>query len=182
MREETIRHSISTTSRRPSTSTGLVAEPISPSASVPAPSRFKSIFSPFKGRASPRVHMEEITLAEYNPTFNHRHRATILLYRAGVPYTFHLLLSLILLNSKKDEWKTIQSKTTAQELENVLNADLTGNLPMYTPVRAKSKGERPSTTATLHPTVSATNRWRWQNTGNDHDQVGNPLNLNAHSS
>lgn len=182
-KDDPLPESTSPSSSRPVTAPA--ATTISPPASTPTHSRFKSLFSPFK-KSTPKPHTESITLAEYFHGWNVHQTATIAVYKQGVPYTFYLLITLVLLNTKKDEWKHVQSSTTPDELRAMLNADLRGNLPMYTPARtdnkSKPKANRRPRTANLHPTVSATSPWRWDATGNDHDREGNPLNLSQEGS
>lgn len=154
-----------------------------PSALTPTHSRFKSLFNPFK-KGTSKPHTKTVTLSEYYHSWSSQHTASIAIYPEGVQYSFYLLISLMLLDTKKDDWKKIQSSNTSEELQAILNADLTGNLPAYTPARttSKTKRDRRPRTANLHPTVSATDRWRWNTAGNDHDRDGNPLNVNPNDS
>ncbi|PVG01233.1 hypothetical protein CPB86DRAFT_795226 [Serendipita vermifera] len=79
------------------------------------------------------------------------------LYPDGVPYAPLLLLSFILIDTKKDDWKKVQSKVSPQQLETILARDAVGDLPTYSTVGAEEASD-----INLHVAVPASgSRWRW---------------------
>ncbi|KAG8827894.1 hypothetical protein FRC17_007677 [Serendipita sp. 399] len=120
---------------------------------TPARKRW-SFFGPSSASSS-STNRQKLLLATWQPpiTAGEEH---LKIYLDGLPHVFHLLLSFILFNTKRDAWKKVQSKMTPEEVEAALLQDLAGGLPTYTPVR-----DGTSTAAGIHPTLPATSPWRW---------------------
>jgi hypothetical protein len=86
-------------------------------------SKFKSLF-----KSASRIEEPQITLAKYRtPNGITKGDLRIDIFREGVPHVFHLLLSTILLNAKRSEWKAVQSKSSPEDLEATFTSDVSGS-------------------------------------------------------
>lgn len=126
------------------------APKVAPSSSTSS-SKWRSIF-----KSSPKFDEPKMLLARYSPPQALTRRDLGLdIFPNGVPYTFTILLSTILISSNSDDWKVMQSQRTAQEFEVIISSDLTGALPAYT-------AARDDTAPDLHPIIPATTTSRWE--------------------
>ncbi|KAG8832379.1 hypothetical protein FRC17_001426 [Serendipita sp. 399] len=121
---------------------------------TPARKRW-SLFGPSSAPSS-STNRQNLLLATWQPSLTAIREEHLKIYLGGLPHVFHLLLSFILFNTKRDAWKKVQSKTTPEEVEAALLQDLAGDLPTYTPTR-----DGTSTGAGIHSTLPATSPWRW---------------------
>lgn len=99
-----------------------------------------------------------ISMAEFTPPIDGDPKNGLQIYQEGLPYTFILLLSAILVSARADDWKKNQSPSTPEEIEQVLAGDVLGSLPAYTPLRSPLRSK---VKHQLHPTIPSTTPWKW---------------------
>jgi hypothetical protein len=99
-----------------------------------------------------------VLLAQFHPLqTGMKNDLSCSIYREGAPYTSLLLLSFILVDTKKDDWKRVQSRASPQQLETILARDAIGDLPTYSTVGAEEAND-----INLHVSVPvSSSRWRW---------------------